>query len=294
LADQGELPIRVYGLLSATPDLLATLPKLIHNVDRNGDQMFIVRGVKVFADGALGSRGAALSLPYSDDPQNRGLWVTRPDELRSIAETVAEAGWQMATHAIGDAANHAVLDAYQAALEKRRGNDLRFRVEHAQVLPPEDIGRFGQLKVIASMQPTHATSDMGWAVARLGERRAKYAYAWRQILNNGGRLAFGSDFPVEQVSPLLGLYAAVTRQDAAGRPPGGFFPAERLTLEEAIRAFTLEGAYASFVDPFRGAIRPGAIADLTVYDRKLEGNASLLSTRIRMTVVNGEIQFERE
>jgi predicted amidohydrolase YtcJ len=248
--------------------------------------------VKIFADGALGSRGAALEKPYSDDPKNRGLWLTKPEELEAIAEKVAASGWQLATHAIGDAANHAVLNAYQAAYEKFPKRDLRFRVEHAQVLLPADVARFGKLKVIASMQPTHCTSDSSWFVARIGKERAQASYAWKPILLGGAVLAFGSDFPVEEVAPLLGIYAAVTRDDRGGK--GGCALGDKLNLDEAIRAFSQAGAYASFVEDARGVIRTGAIADLTVYDRTLQPDASLLQTNIRMTVVNGEVVFERD
>ncbi len=294
LADQGRLPLRVYGLLSGSPEVVDSLSRRMIQVDRHGEEFFVTRAVKLFADGALGSRGAALREPYSDDPKNRGLWVTSAEDLKVAADKIAAAGWQLAIHAIGDAANTAVLDAYEAAYGKHKDRDLRFRIEHAQVMTSADIERLGKLGVIASMQPTHCTSDMGWAVDRLGPERSKGSYAWRQVLKSGAHMAFGSDFPVEEVSPLLGIYAAVTRQDSSGKPPGGFFPAERLDLEEAIRAFSLEGAYASFVEPFRGAIRSGGIADLTVYDRKLKGDTSLLSTRIRMTIVNGTVVFERE
>jgi predicted amidohydrolase YtcJ len=255
--------------------------------------MFSLRGVKLYADGALGSRGAALLAPYSDDAGNKGLMITSAEQLERMARQVADAGWQLATHAIGDAGNRAVLDAYQAALGAHPGKDLRFRVEHAQVVAPADMPRFAALGVLASVQPTHATSDMPWAEDRLGPQRIRGAYAWRSLLNSGARVVAGSDFPVEEVPPLLGLYAAVTRQDAQGKPAGGWYADQRMTLAEALRGFTVEPAHAAFVDQHRGALRPGQVADITIYDREFT-DESLLQAGIDMTVVGGRIVFERE
>lgn len=293
LEDERRLPLRVYAFLSGDPKMAESLPRRLPDADRDGSARFIARGVKFFADGALGSRGAVLLQPYSDDPKNTGLWVTPPGELERAIEAAVEGGWQPAVHAIGDAGVRAVLDAYQAARALKPQADLRLRVEHAQVVSPQDMPRFAKLGVIASMQPTHATSDMGWAEARLGPERIRGAYAWRQLVSSGAHVAFGSDFPVEEVAPLLGLYAAVTRQDAKGQPAGGWRPEEKLSLEEALRAFTSEGAYASFEEQNRGRIKAGMIADLTVYDRELKPDASLLETKIDMTIVGGEPVYER-
>jgi predicted amidohydrolase YtcJ len=293
LEDERRLPLRVYAFLSGDPKMAESLPRRVPDTDRDGNARFIVRGVKFFADGALGSRGAVLLAPYSDDPKNTGLWVTPPGELERAIEAAVEGGWQPAVHAIGDAGVRAVLDAYQAVRAQQPNGDLRLRVEHAQVVAPQDMTRFAKLGVIASMQPTHATSDMPWAEVRLGPDRIRGAYAWRQVLRSGAHLAFGSDFPVEEVAPLLGIYAAVTRQDARGQPAGGWRPEEKLTLEEAVRAFTSEGAYASFSERNRGQIRVGMLADLTVYDRRLSADASLLKTKIEMTIVGGEPVYER-
>jgi predicted amidohydrolase YtcJ len=206
--------------------------------------------------------------------------------------TAAAAGWQVATHAFGDAANHAVLDAYEAAEAAQKGTDLRLRLEHAQVLMPDDIERLAKLGVIASMQPTHATSDMPWAEARVGPERIKGAYAWRSVLDAGGLIVAGSDFPVEEVSPMFGLYAAVTRQDLKGEPAGGWYPAQRMTLDEAIFAFTAAPAVASFVEEHRGRLVPGFVADVTVFDRALAPDRTLLDAKPMMTIVGGEIVFE--
>jgi predicted amidohydrolase YtcJ len=255
--------------------------------------MFRVRGMKLYADGALGSRGATLLAPYSDAPGESGNWVHTPAELREAVRAAVAAGWQLGIHAIGDAGNRTVLDAYEAALATRPGADLRLRIEHAQVLSPEDVPRFAKLGVIASMQPTHATSDMPWAEARVGPERIKGAYAWRSILESGAHLAAGSDFPVEEVSPVLGLYAAVSRQDSAGNPAAGWYPAQRLTLEEAIAGFTTGAAYASFSEADRGMLRGGYLADLTVWDRELVP-ATLLETSALFTIVGGRVVFERQ
>jgi hypothetical protein len=293
LADEGRLPLRIYAFLSGNPAVAETLARRVAEVDRDGTQRFVLRGVKFYADGALGSRGARLLAPYSDDPKNEGLWITTPEELRRAVEVTVASGWQPAIHAIGDAGVRAVLDAYQAARAARPGADLRLRVEHAQVVAPDDLPRFAKLGVIASMQPTHATSDMPWAEARVGPERIRGAYAWRKLLASGARLAFGSDFPVEEVSPLLGIYAAVTRQDGRGQPAGGWLPDQRVSLEEAVRGFTAGAAYAGFADRERGVVKEGMVADLTVFDRALRGDRSLLETGVDYTIVGGEVVFER-
>jgi predicted amidohydrolase YtcJ len=293
LAARDALPLRVYAFRAG--DL-----KTLQAIDRGpepGTPMFTARGFKLFADGALGSRGASLLAPYDDLPagaeHRQGLWVTEPADLARATELAVAHGWQVAVHAIGDAGVRATLDAFAAAEKARPGADLRLRVEHAQVIHADDLPRFAALGVVASMQPTHATSDMGWAEARIGAQRIRGAYAWRSILASGAHLAYGSDFPVEEVSPLGGLYAAVTRQDAGGRPAGGWYPEQRLTLEEAVRAFTAGAAYASFTEDSRGQLRAGYAADVTVYDRPLAGDASLLRTRVAMTIVGGRVVFEQ-
>ncbi|MBI4509745.1 MAG: amidohydrolase, partial [Deltaproteobacteria bacterium] len=292
LAGQERLKLRVYGLL-AGEDQINSLSTRELLVDPDGTAMFVLRAAKLFADGALGSRGAALFEPYSDDPSNRGLILLGEEELRQAALTAAMNGWQLAVHAIGDRANRTVLDAIEAARSATGNQDLRFRVEHAQVVAPQDIERFARAGAIASMQPTHATSDMPWAEKRLGPTRIKGAYAWRSIMSAGARLVGGSDFPVEEVSPLLGIFAAVSRQDTEGNPPGGFLPEQRLTLEEAIRIFTVDAAWASFAERTRGLIAPGYVADLTIFDRELMPDRSLLDTHVERTIVGGKTVFRR-
>jgi predicted amidohydrolase YtcJ len=252
-----------------------------------------MRGVKLYADGALGSRGARLYAPYSDDPKNQGLWRTDPAMLNKSVEAAVAGGWGVAIHAIGDAGVGAVIDAFAAA-EAAHPGDHRLRIEHTQVIAAKDVPRMAAAHAIASMQPTHATSDMPWAEARLGPERVKGAYAWRTMLEQHIPLAAGSDFPVEQVSPILGLYAAVTRQDAKGMPAGGWYPAQRMTLDEAVEAFTRGAAYAEFTEDARGVLAVGRRADVTVFSGKLAPDKSLLDLKIDYTIVDGEIAYDRE
>jgi predicted amidohydrolase YtcJ len=287
LAAANELPLRVYAFLSGDP---ANLER-VRASPESPTGWFTMRGVKYFADGALGSRGARLYREYDDDAGNRGLWVTDPERLSSAVDTAVSGGWQVAIHAIGDAAIGSVLDAYLAALKKHEG-DRRLRVEHVQVIAPDDIPRMVESRSIASMQPTHATSDMPWAEQRVGPNRIKGAYAWRTMLDKGVPLAAGSDFPVEEVAPLLGIYAAVTRQDSHGKPEGGWYPKQKLTLDEAINAFTHAAAYAEFADDTRGMLAVGRTADVTVFDRALAADRTLLETHVMLTIVGGRIVYE--
>ena len=288
LASSGRLKIRVYAHWSADPE---TLDEAIRRgpIRAGPDDLFTLRAIKVYADGALGSRGAHLKAPYSDDPHNTGLVLTSMKEVEAISRRALAAGFQVSTHAIGDAANHDVLEAYALAGVTPAA---RFRIEHAQILDPADIPRFSQLGVIASMQPTHATSDMPWAEKRVGPRRLAGAYAWRTLRNAGVHLAFGSDFPVELSDPRLGLFAAVTRTDLDGRPPGGWLPDQRLTVEETLRAFTVEAAYAAFEEEWRGELRPGQAADLTVFDGPLDTPEHIVKRKVLMTIVAGRVVYD--
>ncbi len=267
-ADAGQFPIRLYAMIGGAGETLDYFCANGPLVDYAG--RLTVRSVKLYMDGALGSRGAALLEDYSDDLGNTGLLVTPPDEFGEIVERAMQCDLQVNTHAIGDRANRIVLDTYERAIAATGGGPGRHRIEHAQVVvTPDDIARFAPLGIIASMQPTHATSDMPWAEARVGPDRIRGAYAWRSFLDSGARLALGSDFPVEQVSPLLGLYAAVTRQDAAAQPEGGWTPNQRLTREEALRGFTLDAAYAGFMEDEVGSLVPGKRADFVVLSRDI-------------------------
>jgi hypothetical protein len=253
-----------------------------------------VRSVKVVADGALGSRGAALLAPYSDEPGNTGLVIVPEEALTDLTARALGAGFQVATHAIGDRANRLALNAYATAFAAAglnpKENDARLRIEHAQVVALEDIPRFSELRVIPSMQAIHATSDMPWAVERLGPERIKGAYAWQRFLKSGSRIANGSDFPVEPVNPLWGFYAAITRQDRNGQPPEGWQPDQRMSRAEALRSFTLDAAYAAFEEQNRGTIETGKRADFVVLDTDIMDAppAEIVGAKVVMTFIGGK------
>ena len=290
--EAGRFPLRVYAMIDGPGATFA------HVCGEGGapasSDRLRVRSVKVYVDGALGSRGAAMIEDYSDAPGERGLLFMRPDSLQAFVADAMRCGLQVNTHAIGDRGNRVVLDAYEAALAETGGGPGRHRIEHAQVVvAPDDIARFAPLGVIASMQPTHATSDMPWAETRLGPERIRGAYAWRSFLESGARLALGSDFPVEQVSPLLGFYAAVTRQDADGQPPEGWYPEQVLTREEALRGFTLGAAYAGFMEDEVGSLEAGKRADFVVLSRDIMRvpEADILRAEVVATYLAGEAVF---
>lgn len=289
---RGELPLRAAVFLTDQEGLLASWFARGPQIDPAA--RLLVRGVKLYADGALGSRGAALVEPYHDDPGNLGLQVSSGEHLESVARRALAAGFQVAVHAIGDRGGLVALDALERALGGPRPA-ARFRLEHAQVLRLHDLERMARLGILASMQPTHATSDMPWAPDRLGPQRLAGAYAWRKVLAAGGRLALGSDFPVEPADPRLGLYAAVTRQDLQGRPAGGWLPAEKLTREEALRGFTADAAWSLFLDREVGALSPGMRADLVVYGRDpmRVPEAEIPRVEIDLTLVDGRVAYER-
>ncbi len=288
LERSGQLPIRVYAMIPAPSPAWDEWRKR----GPYRGQHLTIQAVKLIADGALGSRGAALLDDYADDPGNRGLLLLTPEQTQQLIRQAMDTGFQVATHAIGDAANRMVLDVYAAYLKP--GNGRRFRIEHAQVIAPEDFARFGQLSVIASIQPTHATSDMAWAPARLGSARLAGAYAWRKLLQNGAVLACGSDFPVEDPNPLLGIYAAITRQDLTGHPPGGWFPHERMTRDEALRCWTWAGAYAAFLENELGELAPGKRADLVVLSGDILRlpESEIPKVHVKMTMVDGKIVYQ--
>jgi predicted amidohydrolase YtcJ len=263
-ADAGRLSLRVTAYADGDNAALAALCAM--GSYRHVSGRLRMAGVKLYADGALGSRGAALLADYNDDPHNRGLLVTEPEALQVAMAKARNCGLQVATHAIGDRGNRIVLDAYQAVLGDAAASDHRWRIEHAQIVAAGDIARFTALNVIASMQPTHATSDMPWAEARVGAERLFGAYAWQRFIAAGVRLALGSDFPVEQVDPRLGLYAAVSRQDLDGQPAGGWLPEQRLAADDALRGFTRDAAYAGFAENTVGTLRPGYRADFVLLD----------------------------
>lgn len=263
--DAGRFPIRVYAMAGGDGDALARLcaDGPIHS------PRLVARSVKLYADGALGSRGAALHAPYSDDADNRGVLIRQPDELAALAAKGMGCGLQVNIHAIGDRGNTVSIDALSHAMEQHPDHSSRHRVEHVQVISSDDIRRMGELELIASVQPTHATSDMYWAEARLGSERVADSYAWQALLAADVPLALGSDFPVESVSPLLGFYAAVTRQDTKGWPDGGWRAAQRLSRQQALHGFTLGAAYAAFMEDEVGSLTAGKRADFVLLDQDL-------------------------
>jgi hypothetical protein len=289
----GKLRLRVYGM--ALPPGGGEVAFVSNAPERpRAGARFELRAIKLFIDGAMGSRGALLFEPYADDPKNSGLLLIDPKVLEATTIAALRHGWQVGTHAIGDKGNALVLDAYAAALKAvPAAKDPRLRVEHAQVVREGDVRRFQSLGIIASMQPSHASDDMRWADARLGPGRVAGAYAWRWFLDAGVPLAFGSDAPVEVINPFWGLYAAITRQDAAGHPDGGWHPDQRLTLDEALRAFTLGSARAAFAEDRVGVLKAGHRADLTVIDRDpFEVKPiDLLGSKVTSTVIDGEVVF---
>lgn len=283
-ADEGRLSVRVYGMAEPGP----AFDRYCSDHYSREDNLVSVRSVKIYLDGALGSRGAALMQEYSDDPGNHGLMRTAPADYAELVDQALACGYQMNTHAIGDSANRLLLDTYEAAGISPEG---RHRNEHAQILALEDIDRFAELGIIASMQPTHATSDMYWAEDRLGPYRIQGAYAWRSLLDAGARLAFGSDFPVEQVDPLLGFHAALTRQDDQLWPEGGWYPEQRLDRPEILHAFTLGAAWSGFQEEITGSLEPGKWADFVVLDQDIMQIAppSILDTEVEATFLAGRL-----
>jgi hypothetical protein len=292
-AAAGKLRTRLYVMAAGLPTMRALgRPEL-----GLGAGLLTIRAVKLYADGALGSRGAALLEPYSDDAGNSGLLVTPAGEILEAARFALAHGFQAGTHAIGDRANRIVLDAYETAFrENPTVRDPRFRIEHAQILDAADIPRFGKLGVLAAMQGIHCPSDRPWAPRRLGEARVREgAYVWRKLLDTGARIANGTDAPVEDVSPLQNFHATVTRQDASGQPPGGFDPDQKLTRAEALRTMTLEAAYGSFAEGEKGSIEAGKVADLVVLSQDILAvpDEALLKTEILATIVDGKVLHEK-
>jgi predicted amidohydrolase YtcJ len=292
LEKSGELKLRIHGYADRDwfeAEVIKGAPKA-----PTPEQRYALAGVKVYVDGALGSRGAALSKAYSDRKGHRGALMDTPKNFERVSRESLEKGWQVASHAIGDRGNRTILTAYAKALQRHDKKGHRFRIEHAQIVDPGDIASFAQLGVVASMQPTHATSDMPWVPDRVGESRTAGAYAWRRFLKAGTHLALGSDFPVERADITHGIHAAVTRQDAAGNPAGGWLPDQRLTLDEAIQGFTSEAAYAAHREDHLGKLKKGYQADLTIFAEdlwKMEP-AQLRDAEIRAVVVGGELVWE--
>ncbi len=322
LADEGRLPLRIHAYIDGAGE---TWNKYLKEGKLTGyaNNFVNVDGIKLFVDGAMGSRGALMTEPYQDDPGNLGLLLLSENEIYKIARDALSKGLQVATHAIGDSGNYLVLNAYERAFNELKTENHRFRIEHVQVIKPEDAKRLAKLGVVPSMQPVHATSDMPWAEARLGPVRVKWSYALRMVLNESKMIAGGSDFPVENPSVLEGIYAAVTRQDKNGRPKnaddvlqlikekkwvlskegikdpknfeGGWYPDQKLTIDEAIKCFTKWAAYSVFEENKKGTIEIGKWADFTILDKDLYNinPEEILKTNVIMTIVNGKIVYKK-
>jgi len=300
LIDEDNLHMRIYAMLgkeedtSLEGDLAAYFRQ--HRIEEYGNYMLSARSVKLFFDGALGSRGAAFFEPYSDDPGNNGLLRITTEYIYQVSKAALEAGMQVNTHCIGVRGNSLCLDAYERALKEAPKADHRFRIEHAQIMRLEEINRFVSLGVVPAMQPTHCTSDMYFVEDRVGQERARGAYAWRSFLDAGLKIPCGSDFPVESNNPMFGIYAAITRQDAKGWPEGGWYPEQRMTREEAIKGFTIWAAYGAFMEDVLGSIEVGKLADLTVLDKDIltVEPIEILTTKPVYTIVGGTIRYQRE
>jgi predicted amidohydrolase YtcJ len=297
LIDAGKLKTRLYVMLRGPLSMLEPEFKKGPLINY-GEHQLSVRAIKIGADGALGSRGAALLEPYADEPATSGFLTTPQSDIYAQTLAASRAGFQTCVHAIGDRANRIVLDVFERVQSEVPGaRNLRMRDEHAQILDAADIARFAKLNVIASMQTTHATSDMPWVPARIGEGRAQEgAYVWRRLIASGVVLANGSDFPVEEANPMLGFYAAITRQDPRGHPAHGWMPEERLSRDEALKAFTWNAAYAAHAEKDLGSLEPGKLADMVLLNKNVMtvDAIEILSTAPIMTVIGGEIVYERK
>jgi predicted amidohydrolase YtcJ len=287
-AQAGELRFRIYAMLSATDPQINDMLAAGHI--KTADDMLSIRSVKAYGDGALGSRGAALIEPYSDDKDNHGLLVTPQESLPSLFSQVLGANFQLNFHAIGDRANRLALQQFAKTFQTFPENTERHRIEHAQVVAVEDIPLFKDLGIIPSMQPTHATSDMNMAEDRIGKARLEGAYAWRTFLDQGSRIAFGSDFPVELANAFHGLHAAVTRQSGENEPNMGWIPEEKVSIEDALRGFTLDAAYAAFQDDKLGTLEVGKRADFIFIDRNIftVPTSDIRDTQVLETWINGQ------
>jgi predicted amidohydrolase YtcJ len=295
LAARGRLKPRVYAMLDAADgDLIE--PFLAHGPEIDPEHWLTVRCIKIFADGSLGARGAALEQAYSDDPGARGALNLSQEEIFRLTSRALQAGLQVAVHAIGDRANRTVLDAYEAALRQAPAvKNPRLRIEHAQVIAPQDILRCARLGILASMQPPHCTSDMPWAEARVGPERIREAYAWRSFLNAGVRVTLNSDFPGETPNPFWGMYAAETRQTPAGLPEGGWHAEQCLRRNETLRGYTTDAAYAGFQEHLVGQIAPGMLADFIVLSGDITTMPAkrLLTLRVEQTFLGGNLVYRR-
>lgn len=281
---EGTLKMRIYAMVNPTDANL----KHYFEAGPYQDDFLTVRSFKIYGDGALGSRGAALLKPYHDHTDNYGFLLKTPEEFDALAKMMYDHGFQMNTHCIGDSANRTLLDIYAKYLKGK--NDLRWRIEHAQVVSKEDMPKFAEFSIIPSIQPTHATSDMYWAGQRLGPFRIKTAYAYKDLLDQNGLIALGSDFPVEHINPLFGFHAAVVRKDAKYWPEDGFQPENKITREQALKGMTIWAAYANFEENKKGSIEKGKLADFTVLEKDMmtASETELRNLKVLQTYIGGQ------
>jgi predicted amidohydrolase YtcJ len=300
LIDHDQLKIRVYAMLGEEKDLPLDIDLVQYftnnRIEEYGKHMLSVKSIKLYFDGALGSRGAAFFEPYADDPENSGLLRVNPEYITQISRAALKADMGVNTHCIGIRGNSLCLDAYERAFKENPKKDHRFRIEHAQIVRKADVQRFASLGIIPAMQPTHCTSDMSFVEARVGTLRSEGAYAWRWFLEAGLVIPCGSDFPVESNNPLLGLYAAVTRKDLQGWPEGGWHAEQCMTIEEALKGFTIWAAYAAFQEDVLGSIEVGKYADFTILDRDILTLESeeILESKVEYTIVGGKIRYRSD
>ena len=294
LKEEKKLTVRITEWLP----FMAPLTELQNMRSEGGttDPWLKTGALKMVADGALGSRTAAMLAPYSDDPDNRGIMTIEPEKLKAMALERDKLGFQLAFHAIGDRTNRVALDVFESVLRVNGTRDRRDRIEHAQVVAPEDIARFGTLHVVASMQPSHQSNDMRWAEQRVGPLRIKGAYAWNSIQKSGATLAFGTDYDVESINPFRGLYACVTRELPEGGPAGGWQPQEKISLDECIRAYTIGSAYAQFEEGRKGDLKVGKYADFIILSQDLTKAApkEILNMEVLQTVVGGRTVYQKK
>ncbi len=284
-----QLKMRIYAMLSPTEENIEHyVKKGVYTTDRLN-----IRSIKLYSDGALGSRGAKLKQDYSDRPGSNGLLIHDENYFRQMGKLALQYGYQVNTHAIGDSANCMLLQVYGELLGGK--NDKRWRIEHAQVIDSADFELFGKYSIIPSVQPTHATSDMYWAADRLGNRRLRYAYAYRKLLEQNGYIALGTDFPIEDINPLYTFYAAVARKDLKGYPADGFQKENALSREDALRGMTIWAAKAAFEEKQKGSLETGKVADFVVLDKDIMkiDEAQIPHTRVLFTFINGEKVFEK-
>ena len=300
LIDEKKSGLRVYAMLGEqekpvfqVDDLEAYFKE--NRLDSYGDDFLSVRSIKLYFDGALGSRGAAFFKAYADDPENNGLFRMPPEYIAQVGKAALKAGMGVNTHCIGIRGNAVCLEQYEKAIRKFPGVDHRFRIEHSQIVRKEDVAKFAELGVIPAMQPTHCTSDMNMVADRIGEERAQGAYAWRWFLDAGLIVPCGSDFPVESTNPFLGIYAAVSRQDLKGLPEDGWHPEQKMSRMEALKGFTIWAAHAGFQEENIGSIEVGKLADFTIIDRDILAVAveDIPATEVLYTIVNGKIRYRK-